>query len=178
MGSKRTFSVALGGIVSAISLVLLLLASIFPFGTYAFPCFAGMLLLIIIYEIGYPLTIGVYIAVSILSFLIVPDKESVLYYVMFLGFYPIIKNKLDTISSIVLRYLLKILIFNVCIIAAFYIGLFLLSIPKDSFTIFGLYLPYVFLIIGNIFFIIYDLCLNVLLRMYIIKLHPIISRKR
>lgn len=177
MKRKSSYKIALGGIVSALSIVLMLITGIIPFGTYAFPCFAGLLLISIIIEIGYPLAISIFVVVSLLSLLLVVDKEACLYYIMFLGFYPILRTLLSRISNRVIRFLVKILIFNVCIILAFYIGLFVFSIPKDSFVLFGVYLPWLFLILGNIFFIFYDICIDKLTYVYMLKIHPIFSTK-
>ena len=158
-------------VVAALSLVLMFLTSIIPFGTFAFPTFAGMLLVLIVINLGYGYAFAVYFVTAVLSFLLITDKEAALYYTAFLGFYPIIKGLIERIHSKVIQYLLKFAVFNVCIIAAFYVGLFLLSVPKDSFTLFGVYLPWVFLIIGNVFFVIYDLCVTRLVTLYLIKWH-------
>ena len=45
---KTSFKVSLSGIVGALSLVLMLLTFVVPFGTFAFPAFAGMLLVCIV----------------------------------------------------------------------------------------------------------------------------------
>ena len=54
-------------------------------------------------------------------------------------------------------------------IAIFYIGIFVLGIPKESFNLFGVYLPWVFLVIGNAVFFIYDICATRLISLYIMK---------
>ena len=161
----------MGGLVAALSLVLMLLTSIIPFGTYAFPTFAGILLILLVFNLGYGYAFAVYFITAVLSFLLVTDKEAALYYAAFLGYYPIVKGLIERIKSKVIQYIIKLLLFNVCIIGAFYIGIFLLSVPKESFTLFGVYLPWVFLILGNIFFVIYDLCVTRLVTLYLLKWH-------
>ena len=166
---KTSVKVSLGGAAAALSLVLMLLTAVIPFGTYAFPTFAGMMLVIIVIEIGYGYALSVYAATAILSFLLVPDKEAALIYTIFLGFYPIIKSLIERISNKIVQYAVKLVLFNGCMIAAFYIALNLLSIPAESFTLFGINLPIIFLLFGNIAFILYDLCVTRVVTIYLLK---------
>ena len=168
---KKSIKVSMGGIVAALSLVLMFLTSVIPFGTYAFPTFAGILLVLIVINLGYGYAVAVYVATAVISFLLVTDKEAALYYTMFLGFYPIVKSLIERIQLKPIQYLIKFALFNVCMIAAFFIGMFVLSIPKESFNLFGVYLPWVFLLIGNVFFLIYDLCVTRLVTIYLLKWH-------
>lgn len=168
---KTSVKVSLGGVVAALGLVLMFLTAVIPFGTYAFPTFAGMLLVLIVFNLGYGYALMIYFVTAVLSFLLIPDKEAALYYTAFLGFYPIIKGLIERIRLKPLQYSVKLVLFNACVITAFYIGLKLLSIPRESFMLFGVYLPWVFLIIGNVFFVIYDLCVTRLVTLYLIKWH-------
>ena len=106
---------------------------------------------------------------SVLSFLLSGDKEAVMYFIMFFGFYPIIKSSFEKIKSKVLQWILKYALFNVCMISAFYIGIYILGVPIDSFEIFGYNLPLVFLLIGNFAFVLYDKCVTVVVINYITK---------
>lgn len=166
---KPAVKVALGGAVAALSLVLMFLTAVIPFGTFAFPTFAGMLLVVIVIEIGYGYASAVYVATAVLSFLLVPDKEAALIYTIFLGYYPIIKSLIERISNKVVQYVVKIMLFNACMIGAFFIAVNLLSIPSDSFNLFGVYVPLVFLLIGNVFFVLYDICVTRVVTIYLLK---------
>ena len=168
---KTSIKISLGGIVAALSLVLMLLTSIIPFGTFAFPTFAGILLVLLVINLGFGYAAAVYFVTAFLSFLLVPDKEAALYYTAFLGFYPIIKSLIERIPFRPVQYVVKLVLFNLCMIAAFFVGTAVLSVPKESFCFFGVYLPWVFLIMGNIFFIIYDLCVTRLVTLYFLKWH-------
>ena len=151
---KASLRVSVGGAVAALGLVLMFLTGLFPFGTYAFPAFAGMLLVVVVIEIGYPFALSVFAATSLLSFLIAADKEAALLYAIFFGWYPVIKALIERLKKPVICYIIKYAVFNLCMIAAFYIAIFALSIPEESFVIFGVYLPWVFLLAGNVFFFI------------------------
>lgn len=163
----KSRKVAFGAVISALSFVLMLLTGILPFGTYALPCFAGILLTAVVIEFGIPWAIAVYAGVSVLSFFIVSDKEAVLYYILILGIYPVLKSLFERIKLRWLSFLLKLLYFNICAVACFYISIYLLSVPKESFSLFGFYLPVVFLIAGNIVFVVYDICVSRLIFAYL-----------
>lgn len=163
----KSRKVAFGAVISALSFVLMLLTGILPFGTYALPCFAGILLAAVVIEFGIPWAISVYAGVSVLSFFIVSDKEAVLYYILILGIYPVLKSLFERIKLRWLSFLLKLLYFNICAVACFYISIYLLSVPKESFSLFGFYLPVVFLIAGNLVFVIYDICVSRLIFAYL-----------
>ena len=173
---KNTLKVTLGGVIAALSIALMFLTAVIPFGTYAFPTFAGILLCVIVIEFGYPWAFGVYFVVSSLSMLLLSDKEAALFYAAFLGYYPIIKSLLERIRSRVVQYIIKLLIFNAAMVAAFYIGILLLGIPKDSFVLFGVYLPWVFLLLGNAFFFVYDLSVTKLVTIYLVKYHDRVNK--
>lgn len=174
---KTSVKVSLGGIIGALSIVLMSLTSIIPFGTFAFPTFAGMLLVAIVIEHGKAWAFSIYFVVSVLSFLLLADKEAALYYVAFLGFYPIVKAIIERIKSKVLQYVVKFILFNICMVIAFYLSVFVLSIPKESFTIAGHYMPLAFLAIGNVAFIVYDFCVSKIVAIYMLKIHNLLAKK-
>lgn len=174
---KTSYKVSLGGIVGALSLVLMLLTSIIPFGTFAFPALAGMMLLCIVIELGYSWAFIVYVVVSVLSLLLLTDKEAALYYIVFLGFYPILKGLIERIRSKAIQYAIKYAVFNICMVTAFYLSIYVFSIPKESFNIFNVYLPWVFLLLGNIVFVVYDLCVSKVVTIYLLKIHKKLSNK-
>lgn len=174
---KTSYKVSLGGVIGALSLVLMLLTSVIPFGTFAFPVFSGMLLIIVVIELGYSWAFLVYFVVSTLSLLFLTDKEAALYYVVFLGFYPIVKGLIEKLQVKVFQYIIKFALFNICMIAAFYLSIFVFSIPKESFELFGFYVPWLFLILGNLTFVIYDFCVTRIVTIYLLKIHKLLAKK-
>ena len=96
---------------------------------------------------------------------------------IFLGFYPIVKGLIEKLSSKVLQYIIKFAVFNLCMIAAFYLSVFVFSIPKESFEIFGFYVPWLFLILGNNAFVIYDFCVTRIVTIYLLKIHKLLAKK-
>lgn len=174
---KASYKVSIGGVIGALSLVLMLLTSLVPFGTFAFPTFAGILLICIVFELGYSWAFVVYGVVSVLSLLMLVDKEAALYYTMFLGFYPVVKGLIERIPSKIAQYIVKFALFNTCVISAFFISINIFAIPKESFNLFGLYIPWVFLILGNLIFLPYDRCVSIMVVVYMQKFHKIFKNK-
>ena len=174
--NRIAFKVALCGVFSGLALVFLLLTTVIPVGTYALPIVSGILLVAVAVEFNTKWAFAAYFAVSVLSFLLSGDKEAVLYFIMFFGFYPIVKKCFERIKSKVLSMILKYLLFNACMIGEFFIGVYLLGIPAESFSIFGVNLPLVFLALGNIAFYLYDKCVTVMIGYYITNLRKRLIR--
>lgn len=86
----------MGGIVSALSLVLMISVAVIPFLTYALPAAAGMLIVFMVIETDKKWAFGVYAAVAILGVLLVPDKEVAVMYIAFFGYYPILKAVMES----------------------------------------------------------------------------------
>ncbi len=166
---NKTRTLAFCAVISAVSLVLMLVTGLIPIGTYAFPCIAGALLSVVVIESGYVFAFTTYTVVAIMSALFVADKEAALYYIAFLGFYPILKGLFEKVKIKPLQYILKYALFNLCIIGAFFVSITLLSVPKESFVLFGVYIPWVFLALGNVVFAVYDFCLTRIISEYVYK---------
>ena len=73
---KQSSKTALGGIVSALSVTLMLMTGVIPFMTYALPLAAGSLLILVVIEINKRWAFVVYAAVSLMSIFVVTDKEA------------------------------------------------------------------------------------------------------
>ena len=78
---------ALCGMMTALSVVILCLGGMIPLATFACPMLAMLCVLPVVCGYGAGTALLLYGAVSILALLLGPDKEIVLLYV-FLGWYP------------------------------------------------------------------------------------------
>lgn len=173
---KISLKVSLGGLIAALGLALMFMTTLIPVSTYAFPVFAGILLVVAVIELGYGFSLLIYVVTAVLSFLLVPDKEAALMYAVFFGFYPVLKSLIERIPGKPVQYIVKYLLFNVCIIAAFFIAVNLLSIPKDSYNFFGLNMPLILLVLANAFFIVYDICITRIVTVYLLKWHDKLNK--
>ena len=169
---KESSKSALGGIIAALSVSIMLLTYISPFMVYAAPAFAGVLLLIIHEEAGTGWAFGTWAAVSILSMVLIADKESSLYYILIFGLYPLLEDFLRRkIRLLIVRVAVKLLIFNASLAVTIALASFVFHVDYSEFAEKAGWLVITFLILMNVFFFIYDFLLRVLRRLYILKLH-------
>lgn len=101
--------------MSALSLVCMMLTGVFPMADYALPALAGIVLIPIAAELGRKWAMLCWLAVSLLSIFLAPMKESALLYVAFLGYYPILKSKIESWRKPVLEWIVKFICFNAAI---------------------------------------------------------------
>ena len=116
---ELTFKVALGGIVSALSLVLMILSGVTFSLEYAIPMITGALLMVLVVEFGKGFAGVIYLVVSVLSLLLLGNKEPAVMYLMFFGYYPIIKSILE--QRFKSCWILKYIIFNISMIASYFV---------------------------------------------------------
>lgn len=173
---QNTLKVAFGGMAAALALVFMMMTALIPAGTYVLPCLAGIVLVAIVIEFGHRWALLSYAAIAVLSLFLAADKEASIYFVAFFGFYPILKSAIERLRSAALQYLLKYAVFTVCIVAAFFVCKFVLMIPDEEFTIGGFYIPWAFLIAGEVMFWFYDKCITILLTHYIVRLRGMLFR--
>lgn len=167
--SKKSSKTAVGGIVTALSIVLMFLTSIIPSMTYALPAAAGILLSLIVIEIDKRWALGVYAAVSLLSILLIADKEAAVMYIMFFGYYPVLKGVFEGKLNPVLSWVLKFTVFNIGIVLATLITIYVFNIPFDEMERYGKWAAVLLLAIGNVVFLIYDFALTNLIKLYLLK---------
>lgn len=165
----HTKKIAFSGIITALSVVLMFLTAVIPFGTYAFAAIAGVLTILICIECDSKSAFCVFGAVAILAFLFVPDKISVLAYIVFLGYYPIVKQFIERISKLTIQYIIKFSLVNVAMAAAFLVGTYVLQIPMDLFYDWGFISFIIIILLANAIFFIYDIALTSLISVYVYK---------
>lgn len=164
---KRSFKAAFGGITAALSVVLMFTTGIIPVLTYAIPLACGVLLVVLVIEIGSKFAFSVYAAVALLSIFLVADKESAVMYAMFFGYYPIVKAFFEKHFKGTVCWIFKFLLFNAAVIAAYFLTTRILGIPFEEMGSLGKYTPFVLLAAGNFIFLLYDNLLTNLITLYL-----------
>lgn len=173
---RKSSKTALGGIIAALSLTLMLLSTVIPFLTYALPALAGIILMIMVIEIGRKWAFCAYAAISILSILILADKETAMMYVAFFGYYPIAKSIIEDKMNKTIGFIIKLAIFNIAIVAAYLAIIYLFKIPVDGMEDFGKWTVPILLLMGNIIFVLYDYVLSRLVFGYMTKIRKYFRR--
>ena len=167
--NKKTRELALAGIISALSVVILVM-SFFPYLDFSIPALAGCLVAILVIEIGYKWAVMSYLVVSVLSLIICVNKEATVIYVAVFGLYSILKSIFETkIKFIVVEYILKILFFNIMISVAYAVIILIFNIPFEGLEDLGKFAIPILYVLGNFVFIIYDIALTRVLTLYIHK---------
>lgn len=170
----NSFKIAFTGIIIAFAEIVLLGTGLFPFATYALPAVAGMLFMPLMVEFGGKNALLAYIATAFLSFMIVPDKEAVIMFVALFGHYPITKAYIERVKSRVLEYILKFVMFNVIVISAYSLAIYVFGLSEfsDGLGDFGEYTVLILLALGNITFFLYDYGFNRIVKLYIGIIKP------
>lgn len=151
---------ALAGIVCALSFIVMLL-TVVPAAEIALPALSGALLMLLVIELGLKWGFMGYAVVAILSLLLAPSLESRMLFVLFFGYYPVLKAALERLRSRVLCWVLKLALFNIAVGGGYYLLMRVLTaVDPLEFTLFGIYLPGVFLLAGNMVFLLYDIGLT------------------
>lgn len=173
---SNTSRIALCGVIAALSVVVMFMTGVIPIATFALPAIAGCFLIAVVAETSVRYGFAVYLVVSILSALIVPDREAALLYVIFFGYYPVLYGVLSRIRSKALRWIVKLLVFNSAMIAETILAFYLFSLPMEELMPFGWITIPIMLVLLNAMFILYDLSMNGLIVMYIRRLHPVVQK--
>lgn len=170
---KRSMRIAYGGVISALSLLMMFFTGVFPFAEYALPAIAGVLLTVLVIEFGFRIAFAAYGAVAVLSLVLTPNKEAVILFIAFLGYYPIVKGKLETLRSKPIQWVLKFALFNAAAVASYLVMIYLLGMTEvmEDFAAFR-FGVWVLLLLGNAVFLIYDMAATRLISAYVYQIKP------
>lgn len=151
-------AMAFGGMMAALAVVVMCLGGMIPFATYICPMICMLILQLVAQLCGRRIGWAWYGAVAILSLLMGPDKEGAAVF-SFMGFYPLIKPKIDKLP---LRWLWKAIIFNGVTLLMYFLLIHLLGMAElaAEFQEAGTVLMILCLAMGNITFFLLDKILN------------------
>lgn len=159
--------IALGGMLAAVAVVIMLLGGMIPFATFVCPMLCIVLQYIVYRCCGRRIAWTWFCVVALLGALLGPDKEAALIFCM-LGFYPIVKPWLEKSK---LHWLWKGILFN-GVVALLY-GLFLrllgLGHVTEEYRTMGTVGLAVSLVLGNACFFLLDRLLTILSKLKIFK---------
>lgn len=159
----------MGGIVSALSLVMMISVAVIPFLTYALPAAAGMLIVFMVIETDKKWAFGVYAAVAILGVLLVPDKEVAVMYLAFFGYYPILKAAVEAKLHSAVCWVIKLASFLTSMVISYYLMIKFMGVTIDETEEFGMAAIPILLGMGTLAFVLYDIALTKLITLYMIK---------
>lgn len=146
--------IAMGGVFAALAIVVMCLGGLIPIATFVCPMICMLILQLIRMLCGKRIAWAWYGAVAIMAVLLGPDKEAAAVFV-FLGYYPIIKPKIDRIKP---GWLWKGIYFNAVILLLYQLLIYLFGMDQIAaeYRELGTVLTVVVLLIGNLCFFLLD----------------------
>ena len=155
-------TIALCGLGATIMLVTMMLGTLFPLMTFLCPAIAGLLLIPFIRECGATYAFLLYLAVSVLSLMLVPDKEAALLFALLLGPYPLLRLYLNRIKKQPIQIMAKLLCCNILVSLVYALLLFVFAPAAFSAELadYTTATLLILLFMGNLVFLLYDLCLS------------------
>lgn len=115
---------ALGGMMAAVAVVIMNLGSVIPVNTYICPVLCILLCRPVLERCGKKIGWCYYLAVTVLSLLLAPDREAALVYA-FLGYYPMVRPWFQRLGALAMPA--KLLFFTVMGAASYGVLLFVMG---------------------------------------------------
>ncbi len=179
--SEKTKKITLGAILSAMGVALLFVGSVVQVLDLSAAAFASFFCIFAVIELGGAYPWLIYFVTGILSVILTPYGSGGWFYILFLGYYPIIKEKLERLRK-PLAWLIKLIILNlalwVCVGAAYLIMFG--GTGADGFmsafsyifgdSTIGGYMAAITYLLVNVVFVVYDIALTRLITFYIVRL--------
>lgn len=168
---KNSRRMALTGVLCALAVVVMMMGGLIPLATFCCPAIAALVLIPIFVECGEKLAWAAWAAVAMLGMMLCPDKEAALLFV-FVGYYPVLRWRLEQIRRALARVLAKLGVFNLAVIAMYALCIFVFRLDQvlSDYQEMGLALTAACLLIGNFTLLLYDRLLGVLTRLYVERL--------
>lgn len=163
--SERTKKVALCAMLSALGVVVLYLGAIVEVIDISMAVIASLFAVAAVIECGGLFPWAVYGVTGILSVVLLPSKLPAVMYLLFFGFYPIIKEKIERIKNRVVMWTVKEIVFNICLLLLMLIAKWFMLDPEGL-----LVFEVIFFCLANVTFVLYDIALTRLISLYIFKI--------
>ena len=168
---KKSRKMALTGMLCALAVVLMMLGGVIPLATFCCPALAGLMLIPVFVECGEKLSWCAYAAIAALSLILCPDKEAALLLAC-IGYYPILRLRLDQLRSRLLRVVAKLGVFNLAVLAMYALSILVLQMDQilREYQEMGLALTVACLLVGNVTLLLYDRLIAIMTALYVNRL--------
>lgn len=166
---EMTRKMAFSSIMTALTVVCLYGSVVLPTGKIALLAMTSLCVLVTQAECGTKFALIQFLASALIGSLLVPFKSQIVIFILFIGYYPIIKSHMERIGKRWLEWLVKILFFNAVLIVAYFTLKYFLLAYINFGTIFNIVLSHLIfvVIIAEIVFVLYDYMLSMLASYYI-----------
>ena len=189
---KKTRLLTLSAVFSAGAVVILYFASVWPTGQLGLTALASIFVTAAVIETG--LTSGVYVFIisAALGLIILPNKAVPIMYLIFFGYYPVVKSLIERLRKKALQWAIKLVVFiaALSVMWFFFKGLlfsFESELTVESFStlardgpvsIFVSTPRYVAFVVGCVVFVIFDYGYSKAIQFYITRVSRFISKRK
>lgn len=157
---KNSVKAAFCGLASAICVALMFAGSLFYVFAYAIPMLLSLVTFMVNKTFGKGFSLYVYGATALISLFFVPEKETVMMYVLFFGYYPIVKPYIEKIRIKFIPSVIKFLFFNIAVLVIEIICVYVFGIPFFEDDVFSKSMLIFFTIAMNLSFVMYEFLLK------------------
>ncbi len=177
--SKRTKKLTASAVLSAMGVAIMLLGGLVETLDLSMAALASFLCVFAVIELGGAYPWAIFAVTSILSLVLMPYSMTGWFYLLFFGYYAIIKEKVEKLNSVI-SWVLKFIVFNAALALGVIVAM-LMFLPAgatllDTFIyVFGFEESGIWIAVGmyaliNVVFLIYDIAVTKLITVYIYRL--------
>ena len=154
--------------LSALGVILLYIGSIIDVLDISMAVLASLACIIAVIEYGKSAPWAIYGVTTVLSLILLPNKTPAVFYAVFFGFYPILKEKLEKLNKIT-AWVLKEVVFNVCLVLMALAAYFFITVGDNALLNSPIIIAGMALL-AELVFVLYDVALTRLISFYIVSL--------
>ncbi|MBE6535125.1 MAG: hypothetical protein E7677_00680 [Ruminococcaceae bacterium] len=165
MKNGRVKQLTVCAALSAIGVVLLSIGHLIDVLDASLAVLASIVCIVAVIEYGKAAPWLVFSVTATLSLILIPPNSAALMYLMFFGYYPILKEKLERLPR-VLSWVVKELIFNTAMVICIAL-ITILFMPTTEVTV---WTYAILVLLCEVVFVLYDIALTRLISFYIYKL--------
>ena len=109
---KKTRNLVLSALFTALTVISLYVASVWPTGLFGLTAFASLFGAAAIIDAGLRYGLYVYLASCAVGLLLLPNRAASIVYIFLFGYYPAIKSIIERLNSKIAQWTLKLVAFN------------------------------------------------------------------
>ena len=162
--SRKTRKITLAALFSAFSVVILYIASVWPTGQLGLVAVSSVFVAAAVVEGGVTSGVSVFAVSSALGMLIVPNRVPPVLFIIFFGYYPVVKCIIERVRNVIMQWFLKLAIFNAALLVIWYFLSELFMSYTESIP--GTWLVY---LLGSVVFVVYDYGFSKVIWLYITR---------
>ncbi len=169
---KNTKRIAVSGILAAMSVAVIYIGTVSELFSYSGCLLSSFIILFLKIEYGTATAASVYGVVSVLLWLLLPDKSVAAIYTLIAGLYPLFKSFFDRIGKAPLRWLCKLAAYNAAVVLLYFAARALFAPEAESPL-----LTAAVILLANIVFVFADILADRLTLLYSVKYRPKLRRR-